>query len=707
MSKYTESLFEAKLIFLGQGDVGKTSLMKKMIDPDFEVIEGKEKTTHGINIQKWNLKLPVFYDDYGFYYSNRYFLDSEIDFVQDEESSNVNAYKNAIINIWDFGGQEIYHSTHQFFLTKRSIYVFVWDPRKEEEYKSFEYWFNIIKKLGENSPLIIVMNKADIRIKAIDENSLKKEFGNIKGFHRVSCISGNGLPGFYNTVERVFRRLPHIGHRLPKVWINIKNDLQAYKEDYISYHDYLEICRHFSLTQKQADYLSDYYHDLGYFLHYRNDPTLKNIIILNPKWATNAFYSLIDDLEIQKKLGRFSFSDLDRIWNRKYYPSEKYFEVIRLMERFEICFNLIGTQEYIIPTLLQIELKTNLDTNKFIASSELRFEYRFEFMPAGVIPRFICRVFYHIKKESFGQNGALLEFEDSTALIISDPLRKKIKVYVIGEEKVEALGIVRNEFNKIFESLKLIRDGDYIEMVPCICSECIKIDAPHFYEFKILKHFKSRGKNSITCNLSVEEIEISALLSGYGKVKIREKLIHKIIVACSHLQGMHKIVSNNEDSRNNFIAVAISNMGTVSKDQSRWGISPTKKSQGELDVRFEDKSGLPMGVFEGLNLSNLDTTKIQSHYKKIFGYDPNGLKYNYLVIYSDAINFLDLWSKYQKAIMNTDLEYPFESEFEDFSNDYSYGSGIKVGKTIHKRDNQNSIIYHIFLNMNPAKELSK
>jgi len=27
------------------------------------------------------------------------------------------------VNIWDFGGQEIYHATHQFFLTHRSLYL--------------------------------------------------------------------------------------------------------------------------------------------------------------------------------------------------------------------------------------------------------------------------------------------------------------------------------------------------------------------------------------------------------------------------------------------------------------------------------------------------------------------------------------------------------------------------------------------------------
>ena len=35
--------------------------------------------------------------------------------------------------MWDFGGQEIYHATHQFFLTRRSLYVLVDDTRKDDK----------------------------------------------------------------------------------------------------------------------------------------------------------------------------------------------------------------------------------------------------------------------------------------------------------------------------------------------------------------------------------------------------------------------------------------------------------------------------------------------------------------------------------------------------------------------------------------------
>lgn len=34
-------------------------------------------------------------------------------------------YPPITFGIWDFAGQEVYYSTHQFFLTTRSIYVIV------------------------------------------------------------------------------------------------------------------------------------------------------------------------------------------------------------------------------------------------------------------------------------------------------------------------------------------------------------------------------------------------------------------------------------------------------------------------------------------------------------------------------------------------------------------------------------------------------
>lgn len=77
-------LLEAKLILVGRGAVGKTSLVNRLVHNIF----GKERKTEGIKITGWDVPLP----------------DGE----------------QAHLNVWDFGGQEIMHATHQFFLTRRA-----------------------------------------------------------------------------------------------------------------------------------------------------------------------------------------------------------------------------------------------------------------------------------------------------------------------------------------------------------------------------------------------------------------------------------------------------------------------------------------------------------------------------------------------------------------------------------------------------------
>ena len=58
------------------------------------------------------------------------------------------------LNVWDFEGQSIAYQTHQFFLSKRSLYLFVVDTRTEKA--DTDYWLQIVEILGgwESSYLI-------------------------------------------------------------------------------------------------------------------------------------------------------------------------------------------------------------------------------------------------------------------------------------------------------------------------------------------------------------------------------------------------------------------------------------------------------------------------------------------------------------------------------------------------------------------------
>ena len=90
-------LLQAKVLVVGEAQVGKTSLIKQLLElGDFDPVESQ---THGIITHRWDLPL---------------------------------AERTVRLNMWDFGGQEIMHATHQFFLTKRSLYLLVLDSRQNE-----------------------------------------------------------------------------------------------------------------------------------------------------------------------------------------------------------------------------------------------------------------------------------------------------------------------------------------------------------------------------------------------------------------------------------------------------------------------------------------------------------------------------------------------------------------------------------------------
>jgi internalin A len=89
-----QRLNEAKMLVVGDGDVGKSSVVERLI---YNTFNPKKQTTVGVEIN------------------------DEMKVVQSEVKGEGEPVK---LNIWDFGGQEIQHSTHQFFLNyAQSIFV--------------------------------------------------------------------------------------------------------------------------------------------------------------------------------------------------------------------------------------------------------------------------------------------------------------------------------------------------------------------------------------------------------------------------------------------------------------------------------------------------------------------------------------------------------------------------------------------------------
>src|SRR5579862_9634541 len=237
----TARLYEAKLLIVGQGEVGKTSLLKRLVYD--RTMDAHEQTTEGIDIHKWMVK-----------------------------SGPTTHFR---VNIWDFGGQEIYHATHQFFLTKRSLYLFVWTARNDDSH--FDYWLNIIRLLSSSSPVIVVQNKCDERIKMVNDAAIVSSFQNVVSFHRVSALTGEGIAELKAEIISRIVSLEHVGDALPKVWLDIRARLEQLDRNYIDHQEYVGICAEFGVSPTVADYLSRYFHDLGVFLHFQSEPILYSV----------------------------------------------------------------------------------------------------------------------------------------------------------------------------------------------------------------------------------------------------------------------------------------------------------------------------------------------------------------------------------------------------------------------------------------------
>ena len=98
------SFSTVKLMFVGDGNVGKTSLLRALKRRRERIKEGKkagkDKKEKDENIATDGIHIS----DYEY---------------QDPKDANM----LITYSCWDFAGQEVYYLTHQFFLSERSIYL--------------------------------------------------------------------------------------------------------------------------------------------------------------------------------------------------------------------------------------------------------------------------------------------------------------------------------------------------------------------------------------------------------------------------------------------------------------------------------------------------------------------------------------------------------------------------------------------------------
>jgi Leucine-rich repeat (LRR) protein/GTPase SAR1 family protein len=106
-----------KVIFVGMAMVGKTSMIKRLIEGEGAVIPKRDDRTVGVDIYEWDPKIDRRYEH----------IDTRIELGDKEERQKQRGDVNVKFSVWDFAGQHVYHATHELFFSQRALYVLVWD----------------------------------------------------------------------------------------------------------------------------------------------------------------------------------------------------------------------------------------------------------------------------------------------------------------------------------------------------------------------------------------------------------------------------------------------------------------------------------------------------------------------------------------------------------------------------------------------------
>jgi hypothetical protein len=208
------------------------------------------------------------------------------------------------------------------------------------------------------------------RLAHIDEQALRDEFGDmIAGFYHVDRRPDeNGicyqLDQLKDAIAREAASIPSVARSVPLSWKKVLAAVRkrSAREPYISYSQYEALCSRQGVSKNLANLYTIILNELGYLIHYRNDETLKDTVILKPDYLSKAVSFILEDKATKEANGLIEHQRLDEIWNdparpsRERYPSKLHPIFLKLMERFDLSYQVNMPEVEALPTSLMAQL---------------------------------------------------------------------------------------------------------------------------------------------------------------------------------------------------------------------------------------------------------------------------------------------------------------------------------------------------------------
>lgn len=260
------------------------------------------------------------------------------------------------------------------------------------------------------------------------------------------------------------------------------------------------------------------------------------------------------------------------------------------------------------------------------------------------------------------------------------PSKAKKLRFLFGHEDDEMVGKVILELLELREVIQEKRkefDYDYIDGLSDKADE-IKNMANKMID--VSAEIKS-NEERLNIDIKTAKIVLEDLVDVCGKLALN---------ATYNAQSL-------ENSINDYFRDMLSSKGYDEvKDQSRHGVSVSHKDAGEVDLLLT-KDGKETAIFEGLKLTCVDTSYIETHIDKaIDNYNSLGTA-TFIVAYISSANFADFWNRYYKYL----CEYEFKLDKKRDVTEMTFpNASTRVCNTILSKDEYDFPVYFIAVNVN-------
>ena len=198
--------------------------------------------------------------------------------------------------------------------------------------------------------------------------------------------------------------------------------------------------------------------------------------------------------------------------------------LLKLMMRFNLCYKIENTKNYIAPQLLP-----NKEPEYYFPNNDIiHFQYKYKFMPKGIVTRFIVKMHRYIENNLVWKSGVVVSSENNKAEVVENLFEKIISIKIYGIKAKELKYLVRQNLQIIHSSFKNL---EYSELIPCNCAEC-EMDnyQNHYFDLNKLDLALRKNKTTIECQNSFEQVDILSLLDTLKENKRYNRTLSKLLI---------------------------------------------------------------------------------------------------------------------------------------------------------------------------------